>query len=210
MAKPIDFPSPPITTEIGSSSAPLDQPVLIGKELNISNVNQSEQAEPENEHAIDFPQLDFILSTLASVQTTLSELKTDQFITSNTGERVRDSLEGNMKSFSRELSDLATDMDAKHKKSTINLVQSQEFLSTKIDSVQTTMTMRFDSIETKLETITAALFSRPKSEVISKKKENSSKPEEDKKRPTDDPVRKRSEPYSSRHEKGLDAKRYRS
>lgn len=71
--------------------------------------------------------------------------------------------------------------------------------------------MRFDSIENKLETIIAALLSRPKSDVIVKKGESSSKPEEDVKKrpPTDNQARKRFEPDSSRPDKGSEPKRYR-
>lgn len=64
------------------------------------------------------------------------------------------------------------------------------------------MISRFDSIETKLATITAALFSKPKAGVIFKKGEiSSSRPEEPRKQPTDDQAKKRSEPDSIRFDK---------
>lgn len=88
-------------------------------------------------------------------------------------------------------------MNSKITKYSVNQLQSQELLSSKIDLMNT----RFESIDAKLATITAALLTQAKPMVIAKKGEGSSRHEESKKA-TDDPGKKRTKPDSSRKDIG--------
>lgn len=74
VAKPIIFPIQPIILEQGSSSAPTDQPVVSGKELILREEVPSPPVAPKVEQTVFYNQLDNILSTIFSLQSSVNQL----------------------------------------------------------------------------------------------------------------------------------------
>lgn len=125
--------------------------------------------------------LDYILSSVSHLSRTVSQIKNDYLSISLSIDQIESSLTDSLKSVVADVHSLVFSFDSLSKKYAVDLVNSQEALSKKIDLLQSSFSKRFDFIEGILTSI-MSMLSKTADDKIDRKREMGGTEESSKKR----------------------------
>lgn len=91
-----------------------------------------------------------MLSNIAALTIVVSQLKHEHHTTSMTVEKIKSTLQQNLKWIITDVSSVIFGLDKLNKKATSNLLKTQDAISNKIDFVQSSLSKKIDSVQNQL------------------------------------------------------------